>query len=68
MNRWHVYEWLKESYMFSGIVPTIHAVRSHFFGQIDREELLEGIMEFQLTTGVQIPAERGEQLVKNIRD
>ncbi|KPV60749.1 hypothetical protein QJ48_04305 [Paenibacillus sp. A3] len=52
-NRWHVYEWLKQSFMFSGQVPTIAQVRKKFAKSVDPEELVEGIIEFVLT--VQLP-------------
>lgn len=50
MNRWHVYEWLKQTYMFTGNVPSLQEVRSHFRGKLEHEELIEGVIEFVTTT------------------
>lgn len=49
MNRWVVYNWLKHTYMYSGRVPTLEHVRSHFRGA-DETEIREGCIEFTLVT------------------
>ena len=46
MNRWHVYEKLKQIYMASGRIPTPEEINRQFRGKVDEEELEEGIIEF----------------------
>ncbi|AFC32166.1 hypothetical protein PM3016_5466 [Paenibacillus mucilaginosus 3016] len=46
MNRWHVYEWLKQTYMATGIIPSMGQAQQHFSGRLDPGELVEGIDEF----------------------
>lgn len=57
MNRWDVYEWLKQVYMFSGIVPTRKQVFEKFKNRVPKKEIAEGIVEFVLTakTAVKLP-------------
>lgn len=50
MNRWHVYEWLKQSFMFSGCVPSERNCIAKFGGLMDLDEIREGIAEFELVT------------------
>lgn len=45
MNRWHVYEYIKQRYMHTGKIPDHHELASMFIG-IDPDELVEGIYEF----------------------
>lgn len=49
MNRWDVYEWLKNSYMYSGRIPKIQEIRIRFTGQTSEEQISEGITMFQQT-------------------
>ncbi|AFH62247.1 hypothetical protein B2K_16215 [Paenibacillus mucilaginosus K02] len=46
MNRWHVYEWLKQTYMATGTVPTMGQAQQRFSSIVEPEELTEGIDEF----------------------
>ncbi|KIL38216.1 hypothetical protein SD70_27695 [Gordoniibacillus kamchatkensis] len=50
MNRWHVYEFLKQTYMYSGKVPTIGEVKKHFGSRVDQSEIIEGLAEFTTVT------------------
>lgn len=54
MNRWHVYEWLKETYMFSGKIPSKRDVVAKFGGIVPSAEIREGIKEFELTVQQQV--------------
>jgi len=63
-NRWHVYEWLKQTYMFSGKIPTIYQTRRHFGKSITEEELSEGIIEFVLMIKKPIRNWRGKGYTK----
>lgn len=47
MNRWHVYNYLKYRYMYTGEIPDIQEIVTEFHG-IDSEELKEGMTEFWL--------------------
>lgn len=62
LNRWHVYEHLKNTYMFSGLVPTQEAIYAKFSGQLDREEIEEGITEFVITVKRFVPSIKREQV------
>jgi len=50
MNKWHVYEYMKQVYMRTGIVPTWQELRVEFSG-LRFTEIQEGMSEFQLTVG-----------------
>lgn len=50
MNRWSVYEFLKHTYMYSGVVPSERNCIAKFGGLMDLEEIREGIAEFELVT------------------
>lgn len=63
-HRWHVYEHLKQTYMFSGKVPTREAIFAKFVGRADPEEIEEGIAEFVLTVQHFVPSIRAEQVVE----
>lgn len=67
MNRWAVYEWLKQTYMFSGRVPTLDQVKRHFGAKIDKEELREGIIEFVLVVKKAIRPYKGKGYRKDRR-
>ena len=54
MNRWHVYEWLKQTYMYSGVVPSERNCIAKFGGLMDLDEIREGIAEFELITRVNV--------------
>ncbi|MBH8609127.1 hypothetical protein [Thermoactinomyces sp. CICC 10521] len=47
MNRWHVYNYLKHRYMYTGEIPDIQEIQTEFAG-IEPEELQEGMIEFWL--------------------
>lgn len=47
MNRWDVYEYMKNRYMRTGIKPSRDEVLNQFRGG-DFEEIVEGIAEFNL--------------------
>jgi hypothetical protein len=54
LNRWHVYEWIKQSFMFSGKLPTERDCFDKFFMQMDASEIREGISEFEAATKTNI--------------
>lgn len=47
-NHWHLYEWLKQEYMWTGTVPDTNEARAEF-PELSLEELGEGYYEFVLT-------------------
>lgn len=57
MNRWHVYEWLKQFYMASGRIPTTHEINQKFSGNVETGEIFEGLMEFQQLTHISMPVQ-----------
>ncbi|WP_240414997.1 hypothetical protein [Paenibacillus periandrae] len=59
-NRWQVYEWIKQSYMFYGVVPTLYQIKRHFGKSLPESELAEGIIEFVLTTRQPVRKWRGK--------
>lgn len=50
MNKWHVYEMLKQVYMRTGIVLTWQQVKAEF-PELRFAEIQEGMTEFKLTVG-----------------
>lgn len=60
INRWQVYEWIKQTYMFSGRVPTLRKIRRRFGKSVSEDELVEGIIEFVLTTKQPVRNWRGK--------
>lgn len=46
-NRWHVFEYMKQRYMRTGVKPTRNEVLNQF-KDTDFEEIVEGIAEFNL--------------------
>lgn len=61
-NRWHVYEYMKDTYMFSGRVPTREEVEARF-QNADPQEIAEGIAEFIIVLQRFVPSIREEQVV-----
>lgn len=57
-NRWHVYQYCKDEFMFSGEMPTREAVKLVFAGT-DPEEVDEGIAEFQGVVHQLLPKQQG---------
>lgn len=49
MNRWHVYEWMKQRFMATGVVPTKEEAWLTF-PDTDPEEVHEGFEEFRAVT------------------
>ncbi|WP_217563047.1 hypothetical protein [Paenibacillus sp. GbtcB18] len=47
VNQWHIYSWMKTSWMTTGAVPSNKQVIKRFSG-VDTETLIEGIVEFRL--------------------
>lgn len=45
-NRWHVYEYMKQSYMFTGEVPNRTDLKIEFAEEADTEEIEAGHREF----------------------
>ena len=67
MNRWHVYEWLKQTYMFSGRIPTAHQIAEKF-KDMSISEIKEGILEFMSTVHGQVEKKRSDKgLKRNVR-
>lgn len=54
MNRWHVYTHLKQTFMYSGQVPTRYEVIEKFGKEMSEEELEEGILEFEMMANVTV--------------
>ena len=50
MNRWHVYEYLKQVYMYRGTMPCVAELSSRFKG-MDLIEFAEGLYEFDKLLG-----------------
>ena len=46
-NYWHLYNWLKQAYMWTGGIPTVDAARREF-PELSAEEMSEGFAEFML--------------------
>jgi hypothetical protein len=46
MNRWYVFEWIKQRYLKTGTVPPIEAICTQF-PKLEQEEIDEGIAEFE---------------------
>ena len=47
-NKWHLYEFLKQHYMWTGRIPDADAARAEF-PELSLEEMGEGYTEFTLT-------------------
>lgn len=62
LNRWHVYEHMKQTYMFGGRVPSQNEIKSKF-PDVDSEEIAEGVAEFVLTVKRFVPNIKHEQVV-----
>jgi len=62
-NRWHVYEHMKQSYMFGGRVPTQQEIMTEFGTELDPEEIAEGVAEFVITVKRFVPHIQMEQVV-----
>lgn len=54
MNRWTIYEWIKQTFMFMGKVPNEGDCLAKFGGLLLRDEIYAGISEFELTTGLNV--------------
>lgn len=57
-NRWHVYQYCKDEFMFSGEIPTRDAVKL-IFVSTDPEEIDEGVAEFEAVIHQILPKQQG---------
>jgi hypothetical protein len=46
MNRWYVFEWIKQRYLKTGTVPPMGVICAQF-PDLEQEEIDEGIAEFE---------------------
>lgn len=49
-NHWHLYEWLKQQYMATGVIPEADEAREAF-PELPLEEMGEGYAELYLIVG-----------------
>jgi hypothetical protein len=51
LNKWWVYEFLKQTYMATGTVPSQKEINTEFASELAPDEIVEGILEFEMTVG-----------------